>query len=73
MGWHGLGIFLFTTVSRLALGLTQPPVQWVLGALYLGVKRPRREVDHSPSSSAEVKEFVELYLQSPNTSSWCGA
>jgi hypothetical protein len=25
----GLGIFLFTTVSRTALGLTQPPIQWV--------------------------------------------
>jgi hypothetical protein len=29
-----------------------------------------REVDHSPSSSAEVKE---LYLHSPNTPSWRGA
>jgi hypothetical protein len=38
-----------------------------------GVKRPGREADHSPSSSAELKEWVELYLYSPNTSSWCGA
>jgi hypothetical protein len=34
----GLGIFPFATVSRTALGLTQPPIQWVLGALSLGVK-----------------------------------
>jgi hypothetical protein len=39
----------------------------------LGVKRPGREADHSPPSSAEVKEWVELYLHSPSTSSWRGA
>jgi hypothetical protein len=33
----------------------QPPIQWVPGALSLGVKRPRCEADHSPPSSAEVK------------------
>jgi hypothetical protein len=32
-----------------------------------------RESDHSPPSSAEVKEWVELYLHSPNTPSWRGA
>jgi hypothetical protein len=32
-----------------------------------------READHSPSSSAEVKEWVELYLHSHNTRSWRGA
>jgi hypothetical protein len=65
----GLGIFL-DTASRLALGPTQPPIQWVPGALSLGVKRLRHEGDHSASSSAEVKECVELYLHSPNTPSW---
>jgi hypothetical protein len=50
-----LGIFLFTTASRLALGPNQPPIQWVPGAISLGVRRPRRESDHSPPSSAEVK------------------
>jgi hypothetical protein len=34
------------------------------GALTLGVKRPVREADHSPPSSAEVNECVELYLHS---------
>jgi hypothetical protein len=33
---EGLGIFLFTTTSRLTLELTQPPIEWVLGALSLG-------------------------------------
>jgi hypothetical protein len=32
-----------------------------------------READHSPPSSAEVKEWVELYFHSPNTPSWLGA
>jgi len=31
------------------------------------------EADHSPPSSAEVKEWVDLYLQSPNKPSWHGA
>jgi hypothetical protein len=66
-------IFLFTTASRTALGPTQPPIQWVPGALSLGVKRLGREADHSPPSSFEVKECVELYLHTPNTSSWRGA
>jgi hypothetical protein len=55
------------------LGSTQPPIQWVPVALSLGVKRPRREADHSRPSSAEVKAWVELYLHSPNTPSWSGA
>jgi hypothetical protein len=50
-----LGIFLFTTLSRTALGPAQPPIQWISGVLSLGAKRPRREADHSPPSSAEVK------------------
>jgi hypothetical protein len=47
--------FLFTTASRKALGLTKPPIQWVPRTLSLGVKRPGHEADHSPPSSAEVK------------------
>jgi hypothetical protein len=50
-----------------------PPIQWMPGAPSLSVKRPAREADHSPPSSVEVKECVELYLRSPNTPSWHGA
>jgi hypothetical protein len=56
----GLGIFLFTTASRTALGPTQPHIQWVPRALSLGDK-----ADHSPPSDVEVKECVELKLHSP--------
>jgi hypothetical protein len=43
------------------------------GGLSLGVMQLRREADHSPPSSADVKEYVELYLHYPSTSSWRGA
>jgi hypothetical protein len=51
----GAGNFFFTNESRTALGPTQPPIKWVPGALSLGLKRQGREADHSPPSSAEVK------------------
>jgi len=44
------------TASRTALGPTHPPNQWVPGTLSLGAKRPGREADNSPPSSAEFKE-----------------
>jgi len=48
-------------------------IQWVPGALSLGVKRSGREGDRSLPSGAEIKKCVELYFQSPNTPSWRGA
>jgi hypothetical protein len=52
----GKGFLLLVLVSRpAALGLIQPPNQCVLGTLFLKAKRPGREADHSPPSSAEVK------------------
>jgi hypothetical protein len=49
--------FLFSTLSRPALGSTQLPIHWVPGALSSGVKRPGREADHSSPASAEVKKM----------------
>jgi hypothetical protein len=57
---RGLGIFLFDTASRPALGPTQPHLQKVPGTFSLGIKHPGREADHSSTSSAEVKECVTL-------------
>jgi len=37
---------------------------------FRGVRRPGRDVDQPPLSSAEVKERVELYLYSPSGPSW---
>jgi hypothetical protein len=56
--------FLFFTSSRPALGSTQPPTQWVPGAICSGVKRPWREADYSPTTSAEVKN-TWLYICTP--------
>jgi hypothetical protein len=51
------GIFPLSSVSRPALGPTQPPVQWVPRVLSPeGKARPGNNADHSPPSSAEVDE-----------------
>jgi hypothetical protein len=64
-------ISLSTIVSRPTLRPTQT-IQWVPGALSLGVKRPGREADHSPPLSAGVKTAWS-YTSTPNTPSWRGA
>jgi hypothetical protein len=56
--------FVFSTSSRPALGPTQSPIQWVPGALSPGVKRPGREADHSPATSAVVKKMW-IYTSAP--------
>jgi hypothetical protein len=53
---QGLGIFLFTTASRPALGPTQPAFSPIgTRGSFPGAKRPGREADHAPPSSDEVK------------------
>ena len=42
------------------------PASYTMGTVsFLGVKRPRRGVDHPPTSSAEVEGRVELNIYSP--------
>jgi hypothetical protein len=53
----------FPHLSRPAPGSTQPPVQWVPG-LSRGLRRPGRDADYTPPSSAEVKKA--LSYTSPN-------
>jgi len=59
----GLRIFLFTA-SRPASGSTQPPIQWVPGALSLSVRLPGCEADYSPASNAKVKNTCS-YTSTP--------
>jgi hypothetical protein len=51
--------FLYSTASRLTLGPTHPPIQWVLGALSQGWLG--HEADHSPPFSVKVI-FMALCL-----------
>jgi hypothetical protein len=60
----GVKNFLFST-SIPVLGPTQPPIEWILGALSLGVKWKGREADHSPATSAEVKKMWIYTSTSP--------
>jgi hypothetical protein len=53
-------------------GAHPAPYQMSTRVSFPEVKRPGREADYSSPSSAGVKEWVELYLHSPNTSSWRG-
>jgi hypothetical protein len=51
-------IFLLSKSSR------PDTIPFVPGAIYPGVKRPGREVDHSPATSAEVKKMW-IYTSTP--------
>jgi hypothetical protein len=65
MGWtakelgfdsqQGEEIILFSVASRLLLRSTQCPIQWVLEAFTPQIKQPGCEADHSPPSTAKVK------------------
>jgi hypothetical protein len=59
-----VGATIFSTSSRPAPGLTQLPMQWLLGSLSLGVKRSVREADHSPPDIVEVKK-IWIYTSTP--------
>jgi hypothetical protein len=68
----GAGNFSFRHRVHTGSRPTQPPIRWVQDALSLGVNRPGREADHSPASSAEVKECEELYLHPQYVfMAWC--
>jgi hypothetical protein len=67
-----MGIFVFAIASRPALRPTQPPIHWAPVTLSPGINRPGRETDHSPPSSAEIKNvwsctFTPQYV----FTAWC--
>jgi hypothetical protein len=52
-------------------GPTQPPIQWVPGAISPEEKRPGREADHSPPPSAEVKDSEAIPTLTYVFMVWC--
>jgi hypothetical protein len=59
----------YSLSSILALGLTQPLMKCVPGAISVEVKLRVHEADHSAPSSAEIKNGGAI-LPLPHTSSW---
>jgi hypothetical protein len=58
-------------IFHTALGPNQPSIQWVLWDVPAVVEQQEREADHSPPSSAEVKNGGAV-PSLPHTPSWCG-
>ena len=59
----------FPFLSRWALEWHPPPYTMCAVSVSLGVKRPRRGVDHLLTSGAEVRERLDLYpTSSPSLS-----
>ena len=58
-------IYLFSKMSRLTMGSTLPPIQWVLGILYSGIKQLECKADHSPSPSVRFKNQYSCTSTSP--------
>jgi hypothetical protein len=56
---------IFSTSSRLALGSTQPPTQWVPGALSLGGKAGGIWGWVLTSNECQGQEIVDLCIHSP--------
>jgi hypothetical protein len=51
------------------MGPTQPPLHWVPWATFQWVKQQKREADHSPPSSVELKSGGAI-PPLPHMSSW---
>jgi len=64
--------FVLSKTYRPTLQPTQPPSQWAGQAPSPGLKRPRRESDHSPPTSAEVPIWLNSAHRNNSTflSSW---
>jgi hypothetical protein len=56
----GVGVFLFITISMPILMLTQPPVQWLLEALFPRIMCLECEYGHSSPSTGKVDLICNL-------------
>jgi hypothetical protein len=65
-------IFLLPIVFKPDLGFTQPPVQWIIGAMSPRMKWSWPETDYSSPVCAEVKKGGAISPR-PYKSSWHSA
>jgi hypothetical protein len=73
MGWTvGEQILVGATFSaHIQTSPRAHPASYRMGTRWFqGVKQLVHGINHPPTSSAKVKEIVELYLYSPSVSSW---
>jgi hypothetical protein len=68
--WQELDVLLFTTAFRPALGPTQPPIQWVPGALSLRVNRPGVKLTHLLVPRSGLRGAVPPLLQYAFMAGW---
>jgi hypothetical protein len=62
---EGAGNFSLRHRVQTGSGAHPAPYPMGTGDSFPGVKRPGREADHLPPSSAKAKEYVDPYLHSP--------
>jgi len=65
------GSFQAAIITRQAMKSIQPLVKGVPIALSWRIKRPGRETDHSPLTSAQVKKGGALHPRPYMSSWWC--
>jgi hypothetical protein len=56
--------FLFSMLSRPAIGHIQSSIQWLLGSRFPGVKWPERKADDSHPTIAKIKK-TWIYISTP--------
>jgi hypothetical protein len=79
MGWatgvpfpRGARITSLHHTFKPALEVIQSATQWVVGSIYLEVKRPGFESDHSPACSGEVNDAWSYTSTPPYVFiAWC--
>jgi hypothetical protein len=66
------GDFRLATAFRPALGPIKPPIQWVPGGSYLGIKGPGPKANQLPPSSEDVKNDWSYASSSQHLlMAWC--